>query len=136
MIHSFSRSPEKTNQKRGATPKAPYIGGCKRKARTPDAFRAFLVSRDTRCRFFRLAHEEQHVFAPFRVSCESLSKGRRQQGCRKEYRVSRDTKEARESSVVRDSRLHPSPGGRPWMGECFFATFFAPKKRRRKVFAE
>ena len=66
MIHSFSRSPEKTNQKRGATPKAPYIGGCKRKARTPDAFRAFLVSRDTRCRFFRLAHEEQHVFAPFR----------------------------------------------------------------------
>ena len=40
-------------------------------------------------------------------TCESLSKGRRQQGCRKEYRVSRDTKKARESSVVRDSRLHP-----------------------------
>ena len=49
--------------------------------------------------------------------------------------MSRDAKEARESSVVRDSRLHPSPGGRPWLGECFFATFFAPKKRRRKVFS-
>ena len=67
-----------------------------------------------------------------RVSCESLSKGRRKQGCKREYRVSRDTKKARESSAVRDSRLHPSLGGRPWMGECFFATFFAPKKRRRK----
>ena len=69
---SFSRSPEKTKQKRGATPKAPFKGGCKRESRTTDDFdfvevasaqqtsselglyslncdfRAFLVSRDTR----------------------------------------------------------------------------------------
>ena len=29
IVHFLARS-EKTNQKRGATPKAPYIGGCNR----------------------------------------------------------------------------------------------------------
>ena len=48
IIPSFSRSPEKTKQKRGATPKAPFKGGFKRESRTTDDSRAFLVSRDTR----------------------------------------------------------------------------------------
>ena len=34
FIHFLARS-EKTNQKRGATPKAPYIGGCNLKMRKP-----------------------------------------------------------------------------------------------------
>ena len=51
----FSLTREK-KQKRGATPKAPYIGGCKRESRTTDDSRAFLVSRflvsrDTRYSF-------------------------------------------------------------------------------------
>ena len=48
---SFSRSLRAKDQKRGATPKAPYIGGCKRESRTTDDSRAFLVSRDTRYSF-------------------------------------------------------------------------------------
>ena len=45
---SFSRSLREKDQKRGATPKAPFKGGCKRESRTTDDSRAFLVSRDTR----------------------------------------------------------------------------------------
>ena len=44
----FSRSLREKDQKRGATPKAPYIGGCKRESRTTDDSRASLASRDTR----------------------------------------------------------------------------------------
>ena len=46
---SFSRSLREKDQKRGATPKAPFKGGCKRESRTTDDSRASLVSRDTRC---------------------------------------------------------------------------------------
>ena len=45
FIHFLARS-EKTNQKRGATPKAPYIGGCKLKVAETDDFSCLLVSRD------------------------------------------------------------------------------------------
>ena len=48
---SFSRSLREKDQKRGATPKAPYIGGCKRESRTTDDSRASLASRDTRYSF-------------------------------------------------------------------------------------
>ena len=48
LIHFLARS-EKTNQKRGATPKAPYTGGCKKKiAETADSLYV-LVRRDTPC---------------------------------------------------------------------------------------
>ena len=52
FICPFLAHSEKSNQKRGATPKAPFKGGCKRESRTTDDSRAFLVSRDTRCLFF------------------------------------------------------------------------------------
>jgi hypothetical protein len=46
-ICSFLAHSEKMNQKRGATPKAPYIGGCKQRiAETVDSLWV-LVSRDT-----------------------------------------------------------------------------------------
>ena len=87
---SFSRSLREKDQKRGATPKAPYIGGCKRESRTPDDSRAFLVSRDTRYSFLHpccrrplerdsqvrdvlhgvSVQSEQSVFAPSPRTCE------------------------------------------------------------------
>ena len=59
------------------------------------------------CESLSKGRRKQGCKREYRVSRESLSKGRRKQGCKREYRVSRDTKKARESSVVRDSRLHP-----------------------------
>ena len=48
FLRSFSRSLREKDQKRGATPKAPFKGGCKRESRTTDDSRASLASRDTR----------------------------------------------------------------------------------------
>ena len=31
-------------------------------------------------------------------------------------------------SAAESARLHPSLGGRPWLGECLFGTFSAPEK--------
>ena len=47
----------------------------------------------------------------------------------KTHRVSRDTKTHRESSASATLCLHPSLGGRPWLGECLFSSFSAPEKR-------
>ena len=90
FILSFSRSLREKDQKRGATPKAPFKGGCKRESRTTDDSRASLASRDTR---YSLLHpclrrplerdsqvrdvlhgvsvqSEQSVFAPSPRTCE------------------------------------------------------------------
>ena len=47
----------------------------------------------------------------------------------KSHRVSRDTKTHKESSASATLCLHPSLGGRPWLGECLFSSFSAPEKR-------
>ena len=46
-VCSFLAHSEKMNQKRGATPKAPYIGGCKLRFAETDKPSYVLVSRDT-----------------------------------------------------------------------------------------
>ena len=64
-------------------------------------------------------------------TCESLSKGRRKQGCKREYRVSRDTKKARESSVVRDSRLHPPLKGALGVAPLFWSFSRSEREKDR-----
>ena len=51
FIHFLARS-EKTNQKRGATPKAPFKGGCKQRVAEADDSLWVLVSRDDAIYYF------------------------------------------------------------------------------------